>query len=103
MAPDASDLKAFTMTPYAATGLVNRELAKAGIRHPRTGEIKTVAPTMLYGYARQGKFRRRRSGDGRWAIDQVSFHKWLQGYVERLAERQAHREELDETPQTTAA
>jgi len=67
----------------------------AHIKHPKTGLQKVVQPTMLYVYAAQGKFRRMRAADGRWAIDRQSFDKWLTGYVDRLRERQTQREELE--------
>jgi len=85
------------LTPYQAVKHVNRALARAGVRDPRTGEPKKIGSPMLYTYAAKGKIKRRRAPhDGRWDLDAESFHEWLDKYIARALERQQLREELDE-------
>jgi hypothetical protein len=59
-----------TMTPYAATKIVNAALAAAGVD-------KTLPPQMLYNYAKKGYIPT--SADGK--ISEADLEAWLTKYL----------------------
>jgi hypothetical protein len=67
-----------TITPYAATKVVNDLLLKAG--------LKEIPPQMMYSYRRQN------TGPKTWTEAAVT--EWAKGYVQRRKDREAKATEV---------
>lgn len=65
-----------TMTPYAATKLVNAALEEAGLE-------KAIPPQMMYTYANKGYIKSVKV-DGKVRVTQASLDEWLTKYINKL-------------------